>query len=160
MSGTACKLWTASSGSSAQHPRSLESPGRPKWQVVTSGQGPFLHDFWQLLLKRLGRPGETRFLWQLAAHLLPVRGLKTSPSRSPRFSECWWTPRRGRGMPWPFWQIWPPLPQATVVFQDHEVLYMLRVFERMASFRKSLGLAPSDRPQLFPGLIGKALGQA
>ncbi|CAE7363044.1 unnamed protein product [Symbiodinium pilosum] len=35
-------------------------------------------------------------------------------------------------------------PEATAVFQDQEVLYMLRVFERMLTFRKSLGLSSSE----------------
>ncbi|CAE7388246.1 unnamed protein product [Symbiodinium natans] len=33
-----------------------------------------------------------------------------------------------------------------MVFQDHEVLYMLRLFERMITFRKSLHLAEPALP--------------
>ncbi|CAE6971293.1 unnamed protein product, partial [Symbiodinium sp. CCMP2456] len=47
-------------------------------------------------------------------------------------------------------------PEATLIFQDHEVLYMLRIFERMQTFRRSLGLVENALP-LCHYLAGLAL---
>ncbi|CAE7817465.1 unnamed protein product [Symbiodinium necroappetens] len=47
-------------------------------------------------------------------------------------------------------------PEATLIFQDHEVLYMLRIFERMQTFRRSLGLLENALP-LCHYLAGLAL---